>query len=254
MRRTIALITALTAVFALAYGSDWRSPSTASAQTPPAVTSITPNAGPDTGGTTVTITGSGFSTTPGATQFGETASGGFRFNSVSCTSSTQCTAVSPANPQGAGGAESINVFAIVNGQASSGNPDHAFGWFGRPLLTSISPTTGPTTGGTHVTLSGRTFPSGSFFPGTATVMFGTRPALDVRCTTIVSCTAVAPPGSGTVPVTITTPGGTSAGISFTYSPSRPQTGPGLPVIPIHPAFPDIREIPPQMVFPTIDLR
>jgi hypothetical protein len=56
----------------------------------PAVTSISPSSGPITGGTTVTITGTGFT---GATKvaFGDVAA-----TSFTVVSSTEITAVSPA--------------------------------------------------------------------------------------------------------------------------------------------------------------
>jgi hypothetical protein len=61
----------------------------------PAVTSITPNQGSHTGGTTVTMTGTGF--VPGETvKFGTTASG-----TVTFVSPTKLTAVSPAHTAGA---------------------------------------------------------------------------------------------------------------------------------------------------------
>ncbi|MDQ6838246.1 MAG: IPT/TIG domain-containing protein, partial [Actinomycetota bacterium] len=76
---------------------------------PPTVTAVTPASGPGTGGTMVTITGTGFATAPGVTKV--------RFRdllatSVSCSSPTSCTAISPA------GTGSAHVTVTVAGQSS----------------------------------------------------------------------------------------------------------------------------------------
>jgi len=58
----------------------------------PAISSISPSSGPLAGGTSVTVDGTNF--VPGATTI---EFGGVDASSVSCTSTTQCTAVSPAS-------------------------------------------------------------------------------------------------------------------------------------------------------------
>jgi hypothetical protein len=60
----------------------------------PEITSFTPSAGPRAGGTSVTIAGSGFGTSPGETEvlFGKTPA-----TSVECASSGSCTALAPAS-------------------------------------------------------------------------------------------------------------------------------------------------------------
>ena len=67
------------------------------ANSAPTVTSIAPNSGPTAGGTTVTINGSGFSTTPEAitVDFGTTLTSSF-----SIVSDTQITATSPPGTPG----------------------------------------------------------------------------------------------------------------------------------------------------------
>ena len=70
-------------------------------------------------------------------------------------------------------------------------------------VTGVSPSSGPFQGGTSVTVTG------TDFVGATAVDFGSSPArFTVNSET--SITAVAPPGSGTVDVTVTTPSGTSA--------------------------------------------
>ena len=63
------------------------------------------------GGTVVTFTGTGFSTTPGATvvRFGVVDA-----TAVSCASTTTCTATSPAGAVG-----TVGLVVIVGGVASS---------------------------------------------------------------------------------------------------------------------------------------
>ncbi|WP_245171220.1 IPT/TIG domain-containing protein, partial [Streptomyces decoyicus] len=74
-----------------------------------------------------------------------------------------------------------------------------------PTLTSVTPTSGPTAGGTTVTLTG------TGFTGATAVRFGATPASFV-VNSATQITATAPAGSGTVQVTVTGPGGTSNGV------------------------------------------
>jgi hypothetical protein len=87
--------------------------------------------------------------------------------------------------------------------------------FGEPIptVTSVSPGLGPSTGGTTVTISGDTF------DGASAVHFGAAQAASMTVDSATSITAVAPPGHGTVDVTVTTPAGTSpaaAADRYTY--------------------------------------
>lgn len=86
---------------------------------------------------------------------------------------------------------------------------------GGPVISSISPNSGPA--GTAVTLNGTGFFSPS---GTIVVLFGQVQA-PVSCPTQQTCTASAPPQasppSPAVPVTVTTDGGRSAPVTFTYT-------------------------------------
>ncbi len=74
-----------------------------------------------------------------------------------------------------------------------------------PTLTSVSPSNGPSTGGTSVTLTGTDFVSG------ATVLFGSMAAASVTFNSDTSLTAVTPAEAvGTVSVTVTNPDSQSA--------------------------------------------
>jgi hypothetical protein len=74
-----------------------------------------------------------------------------------------------------------------------------------PAVASVVPKKGPATGGTSVTITG------SHFWGVSAVNFGALAAAEYTVNSTMSITAVSPPGtSGTVDVTVTGQGGTSA--------------------------------------------
>ncbi|MFI4985666.1 MAG: IPT/TIG domain-containing protein [Solirubrobacterales bacterium] len=82
-----------------------------------------------------------------------------------------------------------------------------------PVVTSVSPQIGPAAGGATVTISGNTF------TGATAVKFGTAEATSFTVESATSITATAPPGTGTVNVTVTTPAGMSppsAADRYTY--------------------------------------
>ncbi|WP_235445011.1 beta strand repeat-containing protein [Streptomyces sioyaensis] len=168
------------------------------AAAPPTVTSVSPTSGSTAGGTSVTVTGTGF-TGATAVRFGATQATSFTVDS-----DTQITAVSP---QGTG-----TVQVTVTTSAGTSNQFVTYGYttLSAPVLSALSPSSGPAAGGTVVTLSG------SGFTGATAVRFGAVPA----SFTVVSSTqiaATAPAGSGTAQVTVTTAGGTSNGVAYTYT-------------------------------------
>ena len=81
-----------------------------------------------------------------------------------------------------------------------------------PMLASVSPTSGPTTGGTAITLTGTNL------TGTTSVTVGGAAATNVQVVNATTVTAVTPAGSaGARDVTVTTPGGTAIRTGgFTY--------------------------------------
>lgn len=187
--------------------------------TPPSISGISPNYGAGAGGTPVRITGRGFSTTPGATEF-VGSSGDPVFTDVSCSTTTRCTAVTLPGNVDDGELAQVNVLAVVNGVQSAEDPADTFTWYGEPVLTEINPASGSSRGGFTVGFEGGAFPGGtatSGRPGPITVLFGTRPGRNVDCEAVDVCTVIVPSGSGTVQVTVTTPGGTSGTAPFTYT-------------------------------------
>jgi hypothetical protein len=90
-----------------------------------------------------------------------------------------------------------NIFFDISNVSFTIAPDDGLP---APTLASVSPASGPFTGGTAVTLNGTGFVNG------ATVLFGTAGAVSVTFNGATSLTAVAPAqGTGTVPVTVTNP-------------------------------------------------
>jgi len=167
----------------------------------PVVRAVSPASGPTAGGTAVTISGSGFNG-PLIVSFGGV---GTSFHVVS---DTQINAVSPGH---AAGVYDVLVDGYAGGSAAT--PADHFRYFDPPLVTAISPTMGSTAGGTVVTITGTNL------DGAGSVLFGTA-AAGYTVNSSTQLTAVAPAHSrGTVDVSVTTPGGTSApgpGAQFTY--------------------------------------
>ena len=169
----------------------------------PTVTGVSPNNGPETGGTTVTITGTGLA---GATavMFGGTAATG-----VSCTATT-CTATAAAHTDGT---VDVQVTTVGGTSALSAADQYTYN---EPaaVITAISPASGPEAGGTIVTVTG------TDFLGATAVHFGTTAATAFTVNSDTQITATAPASTdGTVDVTVTTAAGTSPPVTadhYTY--------------------------------------
>ena len=181
----------------------------------PKVTGISPTVGPATGGTRVTISGANFSPVPGATRvtFGAVPATG-----ISCASATTCSATSPA------GVGQVDVTVTVDNATSTTDVVDRFTY--APVITGISPASGPANGGTVVTISGAGFMRG--FISAGDVVFGNVSATSGTCTETM-CTITAPAGEGTVDARVTaTPFGLTSAISpadrFTYQPVGNEPG------------------------------
>ncbi|PWN00886.1 hypothetical protein DJ010_21410 [Nocardioides silvaticus] len=179
----------------------------------PAITAITPTSGPPSGGTSVVITGTGFT---GATKvlFGTAPAASFTVDSA-----TRITAVSP--PSATVGVRAITVTtpggvspAVTAGRFTYAAPAPV------PVLTSIAPASGPVAGGTSVVVKG------TGFTGATKVLFGTAPATRFTVNSATQITAVSPPSAtpGAQAITVTTAGGVSAAVTaaaFTYAAPAP---------------------------------
>ena len=91
-----------------------------------------------------------------------------------------------------------------------------------PVVSGLTPSAGPTAGGTSVTITGNNF------TGATAVNFGSNGATNLHVVNSGQITATSPPGTGTVNVTVTTPNGTSPASSvdrFSYlAPPPPPSG------------------------------
>ena len=176
---------------------------------PPTVTGVSPSSGTTAGGTVVTITGTNFAT--GATvTFGGTAA-----TNVAVVNSTTITATSPAHAAGA-----VTVTVTVSGQ--SGNLTNGFTYVAPPTVTSVSPSSGSTLGGTAVTITGTNFAAG------ATVTFGSAAATNVVVVSSTTITATTPAGSaGAATVTVTNLGALAGSLTNGYTYVVPPTVTGV---------------------------
>lgn len=86
-----------------------------------------------------------------------------------------------------------------------------------PTITNVNPNNGPAAGGTSVIITG------SHLAEATAVWFGAANAASFTVNSDTQITAMSPSGTGGVSVTVTTPGGTSGGMTFTYA--APLTAP-----------------------------
>ncbi|RKR86273.1 IPT/TIG domain-containing protein [Micromonospora pisi] len=167
------------------------------------VTNLVPPSGPTSGGTLVTLTGTGFQGATGVT-FDGIPGTGFTLNPAATT----ITVSTP--PNGAGPATVNLVFPA----GTTAAPNFTY-LLAAPLIAAIAPDQGPTSGGTTVTVTGS-----GFVPGQTTVTICNRTvsggAVAVNPNGL-SLTFIAPAcAKGDATVTVTTPAGTSNGVTFRY--------------------------------------
>jgi hypothetical protein len=172
----------------------------------PSVTAVNPSSGSTAGGTVVTITGTGF-TGGSAVSFGSVPAAGFTINADGSITATA--------PSQAAATVDITV-TTPGGTSSTGSADHfTYSAATGPSVSSISPTSGGTSGGTLVTVYG------SGFTGASAVSFGSTAATSFTVWSDIQLTALAPAlAAGTYDITVTTPSGTSStgsGDRFTTS-------------------------------------
>ena len=173
----------------------------------PRLTGISVSQGPAAGGTSVTISGTGFSAAS-SVSFGGTAAASFVVNS-----DTSITAVSPAAGPGP-----VEVTVTSGGGTSATIAADQFTFVGRPSVSALSPDSGSVYGGMEVTITGTNLADATG------VSFGENLAgFSVDSDT--SITAYVPPGEApdTVDIRVTSIGGTSAKTTndqFTYTPRR----------------------------------
>ncbi len=169
---------------------------------PPTVTGLSASTGPAKGGTTVSVEGTGFSPTS-TVAFGSTAA-----TSVSFVSSTTLNVVAPA------GSGTVDVTVTGAGGTSATGTSDQFTYISPPTVTGLSVHAGTSAGGSLIEIDG------TGFDYATSVLFGKTAAISFVVQSNTQIETTAPPGSGTVDVTVTSPDGssvTSSADRFTYA-------------------------------------
>ncbi|HEV2246035.1 MAG TPA: IPT/TIG domain-containing protein [Terriglobia bacterium] len=224
----IALLAAVVPLFFTGCRSDVIAPldaNTSQQASAPTIKSIVPDTAPPAGGAAVTINGSNFSsranTTPPSVSFGGVAA-----KHVRVVSSSQLVATVPPHRSG-----KVNVQVTTADGMSSSVPGVFTYTASSPEVSSVTPNSGGTAGGTVVTITGSNFASG------ATVSFGGSAASGISFVSANQLRATTPPhASGSVSVAVTNPDSTSAALpggftfgttssSLTVSSVSPASGP-----------------------------
>ncbi len=174
----------------------------------PTITSVAPTSGPTAGGTKLTITGTNLTGTSKVTV------GGSNATDLVVVSATQVTVTSPPH---AAGAVDIVLTAPGGTVTKPGAFIYAAPAPAAPTITSITPTSGTTAGGTKLTITGTNL------TGTTKVTIGGTDATGIAVVSATEVTAVSPAhAAGVVDVALTTPGGTVTKTgAFTYSTPAP---------------------------------
>ncbi|QIG45064.1 hypothetical protein G5V58_21910 [Nocardioides anomalus] len=186
----IALISALVALVGAAPGSD----AAGAKLKKPVVTQVDPKNGSTDGGTVVTLRGKHLKTAK------KVLFGGSAGTSLKVASDKQLTVVSPPH---AAGLVDVRVVTKAGKSAKSSLARYTFAVV-RPQVAAISPTTGPTAGGTRVTVTG------TGFNAVTSVTFAGVPGTDVTVTSPTSLQVTSPPhAAGVTHINVVAAGGTS---------------------------------------------
>jgi hypothetical protein len=184
----------------------------------PTVSSVSPASGVTTGGTSMTITGTGFFNGASVNFVPQSGGSTVTTSTVTVNSSTSITLTSPVLP------ESITTYWITvttSGGTSTQSSSQVFlASPTTPTVTGPSGNSGPIAGGTGFTVTGTGFVVGSttvtFTPVLGAPTY-TATGISVQGSTTVGITTPAVLTPGTYYFNVTTPGGTSAnGPTFTY--------------------------------------
>src|SRR5437867_2702581 len=171
----------------------------------PTVSAISPSSGTSSGGTAVTVTGTGFAA--GAT----VSLGGTAATNVTVVSSTSLTATTAAHAAGV-----VNV-VVTNSDGQSGTLTGGYTYTNpAPTVSAISPSSGTSSGGTAVTVTGTGFAAG------ATVSLVGTAATNVTVVSSTSLTATtAAHAAGAVDVVVTNSDGQSGTLTGGYTYTNP---------------------------------
>ena len=176
----------------------------------PTITSISPSVGPTSGGTNVTINGTGFT---GALLVFVNGIVAASFNAVS---DTQIQCVTAPGPAGSG---EIQVLTI-HGTATSTQHFTYQTSSATPTISFITPFAGPLSGGTSVTIAGTNLGA-----ATSVTIAGVAATFSITSPTQIVAVTGAKSTAGAGPVVITSPTGTvTSSMAFTYynTPDEPN--------------------------------
>lgn len=167
----------------------------------PLVNSVAPSSGPVSGGTTITMTGTGF------VSILDVKIDSFVCTNLVVVSSTQLTCIAPTH---VAGSASVTITS-TDGQSST--TPNAFMYNAPPVITSLNRNSGPLTGGLPITINGA-----GFMPG-ATVDIGGASCTSVTVTNSNTLSCVTSSHSaGPKSLTVTNPDSQTASLAgnFTY--------------------------------------
>jgi len=151
-------------------GANWTQLDNAPA---PSISTVSPASGPTAGGTQITVSGANFQPLATATIGG-----------VNCpvVGNVTATTLVCTTPPGATGPRTV---VVVNPDSQNGQKVDAFTYVQPPSVATINPTSGPTAGGTAVTITGTNFQSNATasLGGAACTVTGTTTATVLQCNT-----------------------------------------------------------------------
>jgi IPT/TIG domain len=204
----------------------------------PTVTNVSPNVGPNAGGSPeITITGtdfngSGFSAsklTFGGTDVSVATSFPCSGSSAGCFQVNGATSISAFPPAGSGQVNITVTTASTDGtslQTSATSAADTYAYAAVPTVTNVVPSTGPVNGGNTVVISGTNFEStsgsGANYSATHVIVdttdisitpcppSPTAPCFNVDTTGQITVKDFPAHAAGSVDITVVTPGGTSA--------------------------------------------
>lgn len=186
----------------------------------PLISSIAPSNGPISGGTAVTITGTGFRNSSNGGFLGVSI-GGTNCTSITIASSTTINCVTPANSAGA------KDVIVTNGDGQIVTQVNAFTYDAAPTITSIDRTDTSSFGGETINITGTGFVS----PATVSINGTNCATTTFNSSTSLTCTTAAQSATTGVDLVVTNPDGqtaTSSGVMNIYD--NPSIGTITPAI------------------------
>ncbi|BEP16520.1 hypothetical protein acdb102_48310 [Acidothermaceae bacterium B102] len=203
------------------------SPSVA-ATSSPAVTSLSAAAGPLAGGERISLHGNGF------THVTKVVFGGATAHGVRVTSTHTLSVVVPKHK-----ADRVDIRVLTTTGESTAVKADRFTYIAPPAITSLTPATGPTTGGTRITVKGKNFTH------VKAVLFGTTKGTKLHVLSATTLLVTTPTNSpGLIDVHVRTSYGTSKTAKTDHFAYVAPAVLGQPIGPTPPPPPTTPPVPP----------